>query len=130
MIPDMLKLRKDHELSTVILETLSANEFYAGNNSGLNPEWFSLKMDEACQHIEEWKVNKVLQSISHIGLKELVSIKIRGNDIESVEGIHRIKMPFLQLLWIDDNCIRSISQLSKGCLPDLTTLYISKAHNR
>ena len=34
-------------------------------------------------------------------------------------------MPFLQLLWIDDNFIRSIAQLSKAWLPELATLYIS-----
>ena len=76
-------------------------------------------------HIVYNKVTNLLKAIRHIDFTELKELKIRGNEICSVEGIHHIQWPNLQSLWVDDNFIINISQLSKFPFSQLKVLYIS-----
>ena len=62
------------------------------------------------------KVTNILPSIRHIEFNQLAEVKIRGNCIYSIEGIHIMKWPNLESLWIDDNFITRITQLTKSRL--------------
>ena len=67
----------------------------------------------------------VVKEISHIQFPQLTKLQMRGSKIESMELIHRIHLPVLRQLWMDDNFIVSASSLSK-CSCSISTLLISK----
>ena len=69
----------------------------------------------------------ILIGIQHIHFPCLVALKLRKNDILSLEVLDRIRMPHLRKLWLDDNRIIHVPQ--KCCFPSMDPLSSSFTWN-
>ena len=100
-------------------------------------KWKKHRMEEVCPLIKEWKLNQLsigkfafhlgsnkcpttLRQIKEVRFPNLIGIDVRGNIIESVEGLSRVHLPKTQKLmdqyickYLDNNKISSIADFRK-----------------
>ena len=123
-------------------------QFKVEKPSICSTQWYDPSIRDTLKDIQEWRClridasyldgNKntaIIKDIEHIGFPHLQWLNIWSNNIVSIEGITRIRMPNLIRLWIstffyeiDLNNIHSLRPLRKSTWGNLQGIDASKEH--